>query len=85
MAKIVKLSSPARFRLLHTKTPTVVDTSFRNNKKTIDNSKCIGWNEALPFGKIPGPRSVPLVGNMWRFFPRIGDLYGIQPHDMQYK
>lgn len=84
MQKIIKMISPTRIRFFSTKTKRVLDIGYLNNKTTTD-SKPVGWDEALPFGQIPGPRSLPLVGNMWRFFPRIGDLYGIQPHDMQHK
>lgn len=50
-----------------------------------NNVKSIGYNKALPFEQIPGPKPFPFIGNVWRFLPKIGDLHGIQPLDMQYK
>lgn len=41
-----------------------------------------GWDEAKPFEALPGPKPYPLIGNIWRFMPVIGDLYGLQGHQM---
>lgn len=30
------------------------------------------WNFARPYEEIPGPRPVPLFGNLVKFLPRIG-------------
>lgn len=31
-----------------------------------------GWDNALPFEAIPGPKGLPIIGNVWRFLPLIG-------------
>nr|ARN17940.1 cytochrome P450-17 [Cephus cinctus] len=36
------------------------------------------WNEAKSFDEIPGPRALPIIGNMFRFLPHIGE-FGNQP------
>lgn len=36
-----------------------------------------GWDEALPFEKIPGPKGLPIVGNTWRFLPWIGPYHNV--------
>lgn len=48
--------------------------------KTLAKPK--GWDEAKPFEELPGPKRYPLIGNIWRFMPVIGDLYGLQGHQM---
>jgi hypothetical protein len=30
------------------------------------------WDYAKPFDDIPGPKPLPIIGNVWRFIPRIG-------------
>lgn len=55
------------------------------NYNNINKTEYKEWVKALPFEKIPGPKSLPLVGNVWRFFPKIGDLYGLQLHQMHYR
>ncbi|XP_069672037.1 probable cytochrome P450 301a1, mitochondrial [Periplaneta americana] len=32
------------------------------------------WDSAKPYEDMPGPKPYPLIGNVWRFFPYIGDL-----------
>ncbi|XP_025833179.1 probable cytochrome P450 49a1 [Agrilus planipennis] len=39
-------------------------------------SKPDNWDNAKPFSEIPGPKPLPLLGNMWRFIPVIGDFSG---------
>nr|WCC58036.1 cytochrome P450 [Pharsalia antennata] len=33
-----------------------------------------GWDEGLPFESIPGPKPLPIIGNMWRYLPYIGEF-----------
>lgn len=47
-----------------------------------DNTKPAGWDEALPYKSIPGPKPLPIIGNVWRFFPHIGDLHNVDVLDM---
>ncbi|KAJ4434894.1 hypothetical protein ANN_23465 [Periplaneta americana] len=35
------------------------------------------WDDAKPYEDIPGPKSLPILGNTWRFIPKIGDLNGM--------
>jgi hypothetical protein len=32
------------------------------------------WDCAKPFEDIPGPKPLPIIGNMWRFIPYIGKV-----------
>ena len=32
------------------------------------------WDYAKPFEDIPGPKPLPIIGNMWRFIPYIGNV-----------
>uniref|UniRef100_A0A6P7GBF3 Cytochrome P450 CYP12A2-like n=1 Tax=Diabrotica virgifera virgifera TaxID=50390 RepID=A0A6P7GBF3_DIAVI len=34
-----------------------------------DDTNPEGWENAKPFDSIPGPKPLPVLGNMWRFFP----------------
>lgn len=81
---MVKWNVPVNLRLLSTQRAAIL-TDKDIAKVVQDDTKPTGWDKALPFEKIPGPKSLPLIGNVWRFFPKIGDLHGIQPHDMQYR
>lgn len=31
------------------------------------------WTNAKPFGEMPGPNGLPLIGNTWRLLPCIGE------------
>lgn len=39
------------------------------SKETIDD---VEWNSAIPYDRVPGPSSIPILGNNWRFLPIIG-------------
>lgn len=39
------------------------------------------WDSAKPFHEVPGPRPLPVLGNMWRFI--VGDLAKVPPADLQ--
>lgn len=41
-----------------------------------------GWDDALPFEAIPGPKGLPVIGNVWRFLPVIGPYYKIDFMDI---
>jgi hypothetical protein len=30
------------------------------------------WDYAKPFEDMPGPKPLPIIGNIWRFIPYIG-------------
>lgn len=36
------------------------------SKQPINEEKPVGWNEAKPFNSIPGPKPLPIIGNMHR-------------------
>uniref|UniRef100_A0A1B6KJG1 Cytochrome P450 n=1 Tax=Graphocephala atropunctata TaxID=36148 RepID=A0A1B6KJG1_9HEMI len=40
------------------------------------------WENALSFEQVPGPKSFPLIGNVWRFLPIIGDLYKLDTTEL---
>lgn len=45
------------------------------------NVKPQGWSQAKPFEAIPGPKPLPILGNMWRFLPG-GEFYNVQLIDL---
>lgn len=48
---------------------------YKNMSEKDNNNKPSNWNDALLFEKIPGPKPLPFIGNMWRFLPYIGDYH----------
>ncbi|XP_049960933.1 probable cytochrome P450 301a1, mitochondrial [Schistocerca serialis cubense] len=42
----------------------------------------VEWLRARPFEEIPGPRPLPLVGNLWRFLPPLGEFRKLDPVGM---
>lgn len=61
---------------VHLKSSSVDATKIKSNNEYFKNMKInqeiasgakpIGWDEALPFEKMPGPKPLPLLGNTWR-------------------
>ncbi|XP_077293107.1 cytochrome P450 CYP12A2-like isoform X1 [Arctopsyche grandis] len=39
------------------------------------------WDNAKPFSQVPGPVPLPIIGNTWRFLPKIGE-YGNMATDI---
>ncbi|KAF7283081.1 hypothetical protein GWI33_001487 [Rhynchophorus ferrugineus] len=53
--------------------------------KLENDDKPAGWNEAKPFSMIPGPKPIPILGNIWRFFPGIGEYHNLGIVDLHKK
>ncbi|GLV43367.1 Cytochrome P450 301a1 [Carabus blaptoides fortunei] len=41
------------------------------------DEKPAGWDSAKPYSQVPGPKPVPILGNLWRFLPVIGTYDGL--------
>lgn len=47
-----------------------VETSYykqQGSKQAQDTALPAGWESALPYEKLPGPKPLPIIGNAWRF------------------
>lgn len=45
-----------------------------DNKESTASSSCPNRVEGRPFHEIPGPKPLPIIGNIWRYMPIIGDM-----------
>lgn len=48
------------------RTPKLSYYQQKNEQEVSVDSKPAGWDEAKSFWDIPGPKPLPLLGNMWR-------------------
>ncbi|KAJ9595932.1 hypothetical protein L9F63_012879 [Diploptera punctata] len=53
----------------------------RNTTVTATQTLPRDWENARPFEEVPGPKALPIVGNIWRFLPGIGAFAGMDPLD----
>lgn len=42
---------------------------------TIHDERQQDLSHIRPYNEMPGPKSIPLLGNTWRFLPFIGNFY----------
>lgn len=59
----------SRRNLSGSKCNQTVATGLTSNKST----PSLSLDQSLPFESIPGPKPLPIVGNIWRYFPFVGD------------
>jgi hypothetical protein len=45
-----------------------------NSTAAVTQARPEEWDYAKPFEDIPGPKPLPIVGNMWRFIPFLGNV-----------
>jgi hypothetical protein len=45
-----------------------------NSTAAVAQARPIEWDFAKPFEDIPGPKPLPIIGNMWRFIPYLGNV-----------
>ncbi|KAJ8962682.1 hypothetical protein NQ318_001079 [Aromia moschata] len=60
------------------------DDYYKNLGAQTYEDKPAGWDEALPFEAIPGPKPLPILGNNWRFLPYVGEYHDV-PRQEFYK
>ncbi|KAJ8968329.1 hypothetical protein NQ317_004080 [Molorchus minor] len=57
------------------------DEYYKSLGEKTSDEKPDGWDNALPYESIPGPKPLPLVGNMFRFLPHLGEYYDVPQQD----
>jgi len=45
-----------------------------NSTAAVTQARPEEWEYAKPFEDIPGPKPLPIIGNMWRFIPYFGKV-----------
>jgi len=45
-----------------------------NSTAAVTEARPEEWDYAKPFEDIPGPKSLPIIGNTWRFIPYFGNV-----------
>ena len=45
-----------------------------NSNAAVVQARPEEWDYAKPFEDIPGPKPLPIIGNVWRFIPSIGNV-----------
>ncbi|CAG9837181.1 unnamed protein product [Diabrotica balteata] len=63
--KFSTLCQAAKYSTAHNRENFYKNLAGAHNDET--NPK--GWENATPFESMPGPKPLPVLGNMWRFFP----------------
>nr|XP_023026615.1 probable cytochrome P450 12a5, mitochondrial [Leptinotarsa decemlineata] len=51
------------------------DDYYKTLAEDTNESKPPGWDSALPYEKIPGPKPLPIVENLRRLLPVVGELH----------
>ncbi|KAG5868300.1 hypothetical protein JTB14_017578 [Gonioctena quinquepunctata] len=58
------------------------DDYYKTLGEQRDDTRPADWDSARPYQEIPGPKPLPVVGNVWRFMPFIGELHNIPIQEM---